>query len=159
MDKYFRTESGKKVDIIDYAVEQLKIDPNVKIHIGCDSQVYGSYIYYAVAIVFRKIGKGGHYIFKKIKKERPPKSVDKLEQVQLRLTEEVFMTMELVQFFQENSSLKIEAVEFDFNEDEIHLSNKLTNMAVGWAKGLGFKAMIKPEDLVACKAAHHICTT
>ena len=157
MDKYFRREDRKLVDIIEYSIEQVKNNPDVKIHIGCDSQVFGPKIEYALVIVYRVGTRGGHYIYKRTKKERPPKGVPKETQIQQRLSEEVYMTMELAQYLSENSSIKIEAVEFDFNEEESHISNKLTGMATGWAKGMGFNARIKPEELIACRAANHIC--
>lgn len=157
MDKYFRREDKKLVEVIQYSLDQIKNNPGVKIHIGCDSQVFGPIISYALTIVYRNGTKGGHYIYKRIKKDRPPRNIPKEVQVHERLMEEVYMTMELAQYLQDNSSIKIEAVEFDFNEEESFLSNKLTNMATGWAKGMGFNARIKPEELIACRAANHIC--
>lgn len=157
MEKYFRTEEGKLVDIIDYSVEQMKKNPHVKIYIGTDSQVKGKSIEFVPTIVYRVGNTGGHFIYRRIKKQRPPKSVSKDDQVNARLTEEVYVTMELAQFLITNSSIKIEAVEFDFNNEEEFISNRITNMATGWATGLGFKARIKPQELIACRASDHIC--
>lgn len=157
MEKYFRTEQGKLVDIIDYAGEQIAKNPDVKIYIGCDSQVFGPKIKYVISIVFRVGVKGGHCIYRKINSDRPPRDVPKEEQVFTRLSEEVYMTMELAQYFIDNSSIKLHAVEFDFNEEEIHLSNKLIGMATGWAKGLGLSTRVKPDELIACKYSDHIC--
>lgn len=157
MDKYFRTEQGKLVDIIDYTASQIKNNPSVKIHIGCDSQVFGPKIQWALVIVYRNGTNGGHYIYKRTITERPPRGVKKEIQVEKRLTEEVYLTMELAQYFYDNSSVKLEAVEFDFNEEAQYLSNKLTGLATGWAKGLGLNARIKPDELLACRAANHLC--
>lgn len=157
MDKYFRTESGKLVDILDYSIEQVSKNSSVKIHIGTDSQVYGPVIWYTICIVYRYGQRGAHFIYKRIKKPRPPRTVDEETQIIQRLSEEVYMTMEVVQHLLENSSLKIEAVEFDFNNEKDYISNKITSMATGWAKGLGLNARIKPDEMIACKAADHIC--
>jgi predicted RNase H-related nuclease YkuK (DUF458 family) len=157
MEKYFRTEQGKLVDILDYTIQRLSKDPDVKIHIGTDSQVKGGEIHYVICIVYRVGKKGAHFIYKKIKKDRPPKTVSQDEQVNMRLNEEVYMTMEIAQFLQSNTSIHIESVEFDFNFEPEHISNRLTSMATGWAKGVGFNAKIKPDELIACRAADHIC--
>jgi predicted RNase H-related nuclease YkuK (DUF458 family) len=157
MDKYFRTSDGKIVDILDYSVIQLQKNPNTRIFIGCDSQVFGPEIKYVLCIVYRSENRGGHYIYKTIKKNRPPRSVPENIQVEQRLSEEVYMTMELATYIKMNSSIELECVEFDFNEEESHLSNKLIGMSTGWARGMGFKTRIKPEELIACKAADHIC--
>jgi predicted RNase H-related nuclease YkuK (DUF458 family) len=159
MERYFRTEKGKLVDILDYTGEQIAKNPDVKIYIGCDSQVFGPEIKFVISIVYRVGVKGGHCIYRVIKKSRPPKNVPKEVQVHERLMEEVYMTMELAQFFIDNSSIKLHAVEFDFNEEEIHMSNKLLNLATGWAKGLNLPARTKPEELIACKYSDHICRT
>lgn len=157
MDRYFRKEDGKLVDILDYTLEQIAKASDTKVYIGCDSQVFGPTIKFVISIVYRTGVKGGHCIYKIIKKDRPPKGVPKETQVHERLMEEVYMTMELAQFFIDNSSIKLHAVEFDFNEEEIHLSNKLLNLATGWAKGLNLPARTKPEELIACKYSDHIC--
>lgn len=157
MEKYFRTEEGKLVDILDYSIEQVSKNPHVKIYIGCDSQVDGPKVKHTICIVYRVGARGAHYVYRNILSDRPPRGVPKEIQVAQRLNEEVFYTMEVVQFLLDNTSIKIEAVEFDFNEEEEHLSNKMTGMATGWAKGLGLNARIKPEELLACKAADHIC--
>lgn len=159
MDKYFKTEKGKIVDVIEYSVLQLSKEPNTHIHIATDSQVHGPKITYVISIVYRFGLKGAHCIHKRIKEDRPPKSVPQTEQVLERLTNEVYKTMELAQYISDNSSIKIYAVEFDFNEEEIHLSNKLIAMATGWAKGLGYNVRVKPEELLACKYADHLCRT
>jgi predicted RNase H-related nuclease YkuK (DUF458 family) len=156
MDKYFKTETGKIVDIIEYTAQQIKDNPSVKIYIGADSQVYGPKIKFILAIVYRVGNRGGHCIHKLIKTERPPKGIPDEIQVNNRLTEEVYLTMELAQYFIDNSSFKLEAVEFDFNQEESYLSNKLINLSTGWAKGLGFKARTKPDELIACKYADHL---
>jgi predicted RNase H-related nuclease YkuK (DUF458 family) len=159
MDRYFRTEKGKLVDIIDYSAEQIRINPQVKIIVGCDSQVHGSKITYVMCIIFRHGTTGAHGIHKRFKEDRPPKSVNKSQQILERLSNEVYKTMELAQYISENSSIKIDAVEFDFNEEELHISNKLISMATGWAKGLGYNVRVKPEELLACKYADHLCRT
>lgn len=157
MEKYFRTEQGKLVDILDYTVEQVSRNPHTKIYIGTDSQVYGPKIKHTICIVYRVGLRGAHYIYRNIEKERPPRGVPEEQQVIERLTDEVFLTMEVVQYLLDNASIKIEAVEFDFNNEKEHLSNKVTSMATGWARGVGITPHIKPNEMIATKAADHIC--
>jgi predicted RNase H-related nuclease YkuK (DUF458 family) len=155
--EHFRTERNKVIlDLHSYIIDQL-VDSTTEIHIGCDSQVYGPTIVYVLVIGFRRGIHGAHCIHKKIRKPRPPRSVCEDEQVLERLTEETYLTMELAQQLMEMPNVRISVVEFDFNAEEEHLSNKMKAMATGWSKGMGFNTRIKPEELLACKYADHVC--
>ena len=157
MDKYFRTEQGKIIEVIDYSIQQVVKNPDVKIYIGCDSQVHGPKIVFVLTVAYQAGRNGVHCIYKRIEKERPPKYVHINEQVKLRLREEIYMTMEIVQYVLDNSSIKIAGVEFDFNDVKDTLSKPMIAESVGWARGLGLKALTKPDEMYATKFSNYKC--
>ena len=53
-------------------------------------------------------------------------------------------------------SIKVHQIDFDLNMDEKWKSSKFVNVAVGWARGMGCEASIKPDEQVATKAANQI---
>jgi predicted RNase H-related nuclease YkuK (DUF458 family) len=46
-------------------------------------------------------------------------------------------------------------IHLDVNPDPIHASNVVTKEALGWVRGLGLEAKIKPESFAASTAADH----
>jgi predicted RNase H-related nuclease YkuK (DUF458 family) len=46
-------------------------------------------------------------------------------------------------------------VHLDLNPDTIHASNVVTSEALGWVRGLGIQAKIKPDSFAATTAADH----
>ena len=150
MDKYFKMEDGKLVNLIDHVVEQITEHPNVKIYIATDSQNYGGKTVYAVAVVFRYGLRGAHFVYKK---ERIPRIRDNFQ----RLWREAEYTIETAQLITNELSVKIEAVEFDYNNKKITKSTNLIPSILGWAKSLGYNPLVKPDEMIAAKAADHVC--
>ena len=147
--KYYRTEEGKLVDIIEHSVEQIKAFPDLKIFIGTDSQNYGGNTVYATVVVFRYGLRGAHYIYNKVK-------VPRIRDHFTRLYKEGELSIECAEYIQTNSSIKVHAVEFDYNNKKVTKSTNLVPVLKGWAESLGYKALVKPDDLIASKAADHI---
>ena len=77
---------------------------------------------------------------------------DKLQ----RLRKEAEITMEIVKYLEDNF-ISVDVVEFDYNSDERHLSNKVLHEWKGWFEGLGYAVTVKPEQQIAVKAADYIC--
>ena len=139
-------------NIIDYANDIVRKDPNIRIYIGTDSQNYSTGTSFATVIAFRySFGKGVHVLYKKdINKP-------KIKQLSTRLLLEAEKTIEVAEWFSQNSILKIEAVEFDVNKDTKAGSHFMESTVSGWGAGLGYKSLTKPDELVACKAANELC--
>jgi predicted RNase H-related nuclease YkuK (DUF458 family) len=157
MEKYFRTEQKQTVHIIDYSIQQVSKNSNTLINIGSDSQVKGAYIDFYIAIAYRSGNNGVHCIYKHIRKERPPKSVPMEKQVEMRLREEMDMTVEVAKYILENSSLRINALEFDYNDVLPTLSHNFAKESVGWCQYFGVKHLSKPDEMYATKYANSKC--
>jgi len=69
------------------------------------------------------------------------------------------MSIEAALFIAENSPLKIESIDLDFNDDEYKASNKLVAASKGWVQAAGFKSTTKPALQIATRAADHIIRT
>lgn len=150
MDKYFRMEDGKLINLVDHVVEQVKANPGVKIYIATDSQNYGGKTVYAVAVVFRYGTRGAHFVYKK---ERVPRVRDNFS----RLWREAEYTIETAELIKAEVSVNIEALEFDYNNKKITKSTNLIPSILGWAKSLGYNPLVKPDEMIAAKAADHVC--
>lgn len=154
MEKWFKTEEGKKVNVIEHILDQIKKWSNVKIYIATDSQDHdGHTTCYATLIVFRYGQRGAHYIYRREK-------VPKIHDMYTRLYDEGVRTIETAQMIQQEIPISFEALEFDYNTIEKHASNRLINAIGGWSRGLGFKTVFKNSEtdmVIASKAADHVC--
>jgi len=150
MKKVFRTLNGNPINILSHTLEQIKINPDVKIYIGGDSKLKsnGSIVYYTV-VAYRYGGRGVHYVFNKEVVERKMTKWD-------RLMGEIERIMTFATWFTENSPVKLYAIDFDLNQDKRYYSNKLVNIAIGWGGSLGVPVYTKPDEVVASKAADHL---
>ena len=136
--------NGQSIDSLDYTKNIIEKHPNVKIHIGTDSQTLNDNTRYITAIAYRFNKSGVHYIYTK---NNFPKIVDKWE----RLWKETELSIEIAQILN-NKEINIE-IDMDYNSDERYYSNKLVSVAKGWANSLGFKVNIKPFNHIATSAA------
>jgi len=150
MDKYFRTEEGKLVNIVEHVVEQIQQNPNLKIYIATDSQNYGSNTVYATAVVFRYGLRGAHFVYRK---QRIPRIRDTFS----RLWKEAEITIDTAQTINAEVPVQFEALEFDYNNAKITKSTNLVPAITGWVKSLGYNVLVKPDEMIASKAADHIC--
>jgi len=153
MDKYFRTEQNKIVNIIEHTLQEIDKWSNLKIYLGTDSQDYGKITRYVTAIVYRYGKRGAHYIYFK-------EEVDKLRDMYTRLYAEGSRTIEVAQMIDSEIPISFAALEFDYNQIPKWASNKLIFSIGGWARGLNYNAVFKNEGdnmMIATKAADHIC--
>lgn len=147
MEKYFRTEKNELVNIVEHTLEQLEKYPNLKVRIGTDSQNFGANTRYVTTIVYRYNKNGAHYIYYK-------ENVPRLRVEYNRLFDEGVRTIEAASLLQEELPVEIEALEFDFNDTKKTLSNQLVNVFKNWGN---FTAEFKSGNMIATKAADHIC--
>ena len=136
-------------------ISKLDSNPNMKVHIGTDSQYNRKKrtIHFVSIIAFRW-GLNGASFIKNESKHKCKISVTE------KLWNEVYMTMDI-------SELLIEAgipldkivIEFDLNPNPEYKSSFLVNSAVGWAKGVGHQVITKHDTLpqIAVKAANGLC--
>ena len=145
MEKYFKTESGELVNLIEHTLEQLDRYPNMDVYIGTDSQTRGGETTYATAVVYRYGTNGAHYIYYK---KRVPSVKDDF----LRLYNEGHMTITAFDLLTRETPITITALEFDYNDLKKTLSSKLVSSFKGFEN-----AVFKSGKMIATKAADHIC--
>lgn len=139
----------KPIHLIPYILNYVKDHPETKIYVGTDSQNRGPETAYATAVVLRYRSRGCHVLYHKTK-------VSIIKDFWSRLWRETEMSIETALFITENSPLKIESIDLDFNDDEYKASNKLVAASKGWVEASGFKSTTKPSLQIATRAADHI---
>lgn len=149
MDKYFRTEDGERVNILDHCREVLAEHPDAEILVGTDSQNSKSKSYYSTAVVFRYGTRGAHYVYNN-------EIVPKIKDLFTRLFKECEYSVEIAEFISKNSAYKVSAIELDFNDFKKTKSTPLISATKGWCESLGYRAVLKSGEMIACKAADHI---
>ena len=153
--KYFKTIDGKTVNAVEHTLEQIDKYPNLKIHIGTDSQSYGggrrkSKTVYVTTIIFRYGNRGCHYIY--LKEEITPK----IKSEYMRLYDEGVRTISTYERLTSEIPVAVEALEFDYQEVDDTISKKLVSTFRGWVFSLNVKASFKSSQMIATKAADHI---
>lgn len=146
MDKYFRTEEGDKVNIVEHTLEQIKKWPNLIIRIGTDSQNYGSITRYVTTIIYRYGHRGAHYIY--FLEDVPRIRVD-----YNRLYEEGIRTIQASDLLTEEIPVSIQALEFDYADAKKTISSQLVSVFKNWGT---YTAVFKSGEMLACKAADHL---
>lgn len=155
MEKYFKTEQGELVNIVEHTLEQLKKWPDLKIRIGTDSQNYTfkrktkkiAVSRYVTTIVYRYGSRGAHYIYYM-------EEVPRVRSEWTRLYDEGIRTIEAADLLQEEIPVQIEALEFDYNDHKKTLSSQLVQTFKNWGS---FNGVFKSGEMIACKAADHVC--
>lgn len=150
MIKIFKKESGEIVgDIIEYTIKILREHKDVKIFVGTDSQNKKYNTTYVTCVAYKYGTRGAHFVYYR-------DNIKKMRDRRTRLWGEVERSIEVARHLEANN-LKVECVEFDFNEKELARSHDMVAAACGYATGYGFKSNVKPETQSACRASDHMC--
>ncbi len=149
MDRWFKTEEGLNVDVVDHCVAQLRRLGQLKIYLSTDSQNMGPKTIYSTAIVFRYGSKGCHFISKTT-------VIPRVRDNFSRLFKEAEYTIEAADLISAEIPFKFEALEFDYNDRLKTESTKVISAATGWAASLGYNTIVKPGEMIASKAADHV---
>lgn len=147
MEKYFRTEQGELVNIVEHTLEQIEKHPNLRIYIGTDSQSFSESTIYVTAIVFRYGKRGAHYVY--YKEKVPREKIDFT-----RLYNEGLRTIEAHNLLTEEIPVSIEALEFDYADAKKTVSSQLVQIFKNWGN---LNAVFKSGEMIATRAADHIC--
>ncbi len=150
MDRYFRTEQGERVNVIEHCREILSSYPNAQILIGTDSQNSKKESKYSTVIVFRYGLRGAHYIYNTVK-------VPKIKDLFIRLFKECELSIDIADYITNNTSYKVDGIELDFNDFKKTKSTPLISATKGWCESLGYRVILKSGEMIASKAADHCC--
>jgi predicted RNase H-related nuclease YkuK (DUF458 family) len=150
MDRWFITEEGKKIDIVDHCRTRIFSSDNISVYLATDSQNKGINTFYSTTVVFRYGIRGCHVVSKT---EILPRIRDNFS----RLFKEAEMTIEAAELISKELPIKFTALEFDYNNKLKTISTSVIQAASGWATALGYTVRVKPEEMIAAKAADHIC--
>lgn len=150
MDKYFKTNTGERVNIVEHTLEQIKVWPNLRVYIGTDSQDYGKITRFVTCICYRYGHRGAHFIYYR-------EEVPTIRDVYTRLYEEGTRTIESALMITEEIPVSIEMLEFDYNDFSKTRSTPVIQALKGWVHGLNMNASFKSGEQLATKAADHVC--
>lgn len=140
----------KPVELSEHVCAMREKYPEAELFVGTDSQNYSDVTVYVTTVVFRFHNNGAHVIYSKSKKKR-------INDMWSRLWHEMERSVELAQFIEANCGVKVQQIDMDLNEDPKYPSNKVLKAAQGFIESMGFKAMAKPNILMATWAANALC--
>jgi predicted RNase H-related nuclease YkuK (DUF458 family) len=150
MERYFRTDKGVLINLIEHILEQVDTHKNITIRIGTDSQNFGGTTKYATVVVFRYGTRGAHYVY--CYDEVTPR----MKTDYLRLYDEGIRTIETAEVISREIPISIDGLEFDFADVKKTISSKLVQDFKGWTKGINQNPVFKSGQMIATKAADHI---
>lgn len=149
-NKIFRImNSNIKVDLLSYVKEIYKLNSDIKIYIGTDSQNKGDKTVYASVIVFHS-NRGGHVIYNK---DVVPVVRDRFT----RLWNEVEKSISLANYLKSNDISNIDFIDLDYNPNPKYWSNRVLDSAIGYVIANGFNPRWKPQSVYASIVADKIC--
>jgi len=146
MEKYFRTQDGKIVNIIEHTLDQIEKFNHLEISIGTDSQDWGQDTVYVTCIAYRYGRRGAHFIYLKEVVSR----IKDFSQF-TRLYGEGLRTLEIHDTLTQDIPIAVKALEFDFADAKKTISSKLVSAFKGYAN-----STFKTGEMIACKAADHV---
>lgn len=146
--KYKKLYDKEELDLIPYIREYLKVNNEVEILIGCDSQNYNGYTTYAIVVALYRTGKGAHVLYNRWKTKK-----EKITSV--RLLNEVWYAVEVAEELRKAGIPKAKWIDIDINPDPKFKSNEVLRQAVGLIEGMGYKVRYKTLGPVVTYAADH----
>lgn len=156
-EKIFNSSIGIKLNlagVVKEIFDFINVAPNrqYKVVIGTDSINGPTYSDFVTAVVVIRIGNGGRYFWRRIKK-------NSFKTLRDRIYEEMYLSLEIGQQLLEILQEK-KLPHFDL---EIHAdvgtngaTKNIINEVVGVIRGSGFVAKIKPESFGASSVADHL---
>lgn len=134
--EFTKFSDGTKINILEYCNKMIKLYPDVKIYVGCDSQNHKDITNYVTAVVFRFPNKGASVI---IKKER----VKLIRDMWSKLWGELQRSIDVAGYIKFEGKIPIEKIELDFNENSNFDSNVIFKAAIGYVEQLGYSVSYK----------------
>ena len=156
MSMIWRKLSGEKLEkSIEEEVEQIIVEEQkfhkIKVCIGSDSQVKGTIIEFATAIVFLREGRGG-FLF--LNKYRTKANIGIKERMLKEVSDSIQIAYKLCPIFDKyDIDLEVHA---DINTDPQFKSNIALKEAMGYILGMGYTFKAKPEAFASSYCANKV---
>lgn len=151
MEKYFKTQAGERINIVDHTLDQINKWPNLRIYIGTDAQDYGKITRFATCIVYRYGHRGAHFV-------HLIEEVPTIRDLYTRLYQEGVRTVDTALLIKDHlPAVDFEALEFDYADIKKTKSSPVIQALKGWVKGMNMNASFKSGEQLATKAADHVC--
>jgi predicted RNase H-related nuclease YkuK (DUF458 family) len=147
----FRTLYGRSIpNVVEYIKNYISENPNSELLIGADSQSYENAVTkYGIVIALYTQGRGAHVVCMR-------ETVPIEHNMQMRLMNEVWKSVEVAEFLKENNLPKPTFIDIDLNPDPRYKSNSVLRQAVGLVEGMGYKVRIKGAGASVQYAANHL---
>jgi predicted RNase H-related nuclease YkuK (DUF458 family) len=147
----FRTLYGRSIpNVVEYIKNYISENPNSELLIGADSQSYENAVTkYGIVIALYTQGRGAHVVCMR-------ETVPIEHNMQMRLMNEVWKSVEVAEFLKENNLPKPTFIDIDLNPDPKYKSNSVLRQAVGLVEGMGYKVRIKGNGASVQYAANHL---
>lgn len=129
----------------------MKSSKESSIYIGCDSLRNSSKntADFSTVIILHMNSKNGCKVF------HNKVTIPDFGQMRPRLLMEVQYALEAFYAIEDIVGDRRLEIHLDVNPDPRHASNVVTSEALGWVRGLGLEARIKPHSFAATSAADH----
>ena len=151
----WRNFNGQSIEEpIKFSVEKIiirehELGNKLKVCIGTDSQVKGSYTEFATVIVFLREGKGG---FMLIHNEQSTINYSIKERMIMEVSKSIEIAYELCELFTKyDVDMEVHA---DINTNPQFKSNVALSEATGYILGMGFAFKAKPEAFASSSCAN-----
>jgi Uncharacterized protein conserved in bacteria len=124
---------------------------SLKVCIGTDSQVKGTFTEFATAIVFIRKGKGG---FMYLNNETTQEKMTIKQRMMTEVSRSIEVAYRLCDLFTSHN-IDME-VHVDINTNPIYKSNDALKEAIGYISGMGFNFKVKPEAFASSCCANKV---
>ena len=137
------------------AIEAItKSDKKSSVYIGCDSiryKVDGKWkARYSTVVILHRASRNGANLF------YDTVTLDDYGNLKMRLMNEVMFAIEAASAVVDHLDGRSLEIHIDINADPKHASNVAVKEALGYVRGSGFEARIKPHSFAATHASDHV---
>jgi len=141
----WKSLSGKPIQDLVAAVQELLRGDREIIHIGSDSQNYGQATHYVTVVAVVEPGAGGRVLYQR-------RSIPRAHSLAHKLFHEAELSLEIAQVLARSFAHDI-VVHVDANEDLRNLSSQYVRSLAGMVLGHGFQVRVKPDSWAATHVA------
>lgn len=158
----FKKFGGEVIaDIGEYSREYLRVNKDVTLYVGTDSEQYRKHTQFATVVMFYHHGKGAHYVFSKFHAEDAKGGKKKIKDIYSRMFEEMMHSYTVAEYLEKavagyylrEGDFKLATIDVDVNPSDRWKSNQAYASVTGFLKGEQYRFRTKPDAWSASSAA------